>query len=158
MKTLFLSLTLFAIGCYAQQPVQYVPVQQPQPAAAPTIIEVPKDAPQPVRPLIVVPFGERHRYDRHGTNDATPPTKPATDNSPRPLLHFASFATLATRPAEHAAPAPAASDSTAPRSTEVQAEANVSRNSSPRHERHHPHAFRQRLKERIAARRHHAPR
>jgi len=88
MKTLFLTLTLFALGCYAQQPVQYVPQQAAPVAPPPTIIEVPKDQPQPQRPIIITPFGDRHRDFRHGTNEPAPATKSGADNNTAPLDTF----------------------------------------------------------------------
>jgi len=90
MKPLSLSLAIFAIGCYAQQPVQYVPQQAAPVAPPPTIIEVPKDQPQPQRPIIIMPRGE-HRYDyRHGTTPPAPPAKPAADNSTATFTRFVS--------------------------------------------------------------------
>jgi hypothetical protein len=90
VKTLFLSLLLFALGCYQPPQIQYVPQPAPAPTPAPTIIEVPKDQPQPARPIIITPFGDRHRDFRHGTNEPAAPTKPAADNSAAPLATFVS--------------------------------------------------------------------
>ena len=90
MKPLFLSLTLFALGCYAQQPVQYVPQQAAPQAPAPTIITVPQNQPQPPRPIIIQPFRGDHRDFRHGTNQPAPPAKPTTNNSTATLATFVS--------------------------------------------------------------------
>ena len=158
MKTLFLFLALFALGCYPQQPVQYVPAPAQAPAPAPTIIEVPKDQPQPARPIIITPWGERHRDFRHGQNDTTPATKPGAQSGRPPFLHFTNLETATELPPETATAPPAVYYQPANLQAEPGQPASVAPAPSAHRGKRLGPALRQRLHERPAARLHRADR